>query len=88
MLATTEDPPVGQEAAGWRAGLRLPVALGFLLVVTGLAFVRGTGRPRRPSGEPETWKLWLWCGLLVASVVALAAASSHLPPGKTPPFNH
>lgn len=88
MPGTTEDPPLGQETAGWRAGVALLGALGFLLVVTTLAFMRTTGRPRRPSGEPETWKLLLWCGLLVVSVVALALASSHLPPGKSPPFNH
>jgi hypothetical protein len=53
-----EDRPDGHETGSWKLLLRV--------VLTCMAFVRGAPRPRRPAGEPETWKLALWLILFFA----------------------
>lgn len=72
----TEEP---RSKANWRGGFRLLLVLGWLLVMTGFGLVRGGPRPRRPSGEPESWKLWLWCALALLMFGLLASAMHWAP---------
>ena len=71
----TEEP----RGSSWKTGFHVLLVLGWLLAVTGLGLVKGGRRPRRPSGQPETWKLVVWCSLVLLMFGVLAAAMHWAP---------
>lgn len=55
----------------WTLSFRLAVGLAWLVLVSAPSFVRGSGKPPRPAGEPAKWKLVLWFAVLFLGFAAL-----------------
>jgi len=71
VSVATEDHPGADALGSWKQWLRLALALGWLLFVVSIWFVKGTPRPRRPEDEPATWKLAIRLIALCLMVPAL-----------------
>jgi hypothetical protein len=56
--------------SGWRVQLRLNVALTWLLLATGAAFLRRPTKDYWRPDEPATWKLVVWLVLFLVLVPA------------------
>jgi hypothetical protein len=56
--------------SGRKLQLRLIVALGWLLLVTGVSFMRGPTKDYGRPDEPATWKLVVWLVLFFVLVPA------------------
>ena len=73
-----EDHPPAHETGSWKLWLGLPIALGWLLFVLSISFMRGTQRFRRPDdqpdGGPQPWEQVLWGAIGIVCFLALAVA--------------
>ncbi|HXY44805.1 MAG TPA: hypothetical protein VEH29_11505 [Acidimicrobiales bacterium] len=86
-MGTVPEGPAAHETGSWKLWLGFLLALGWLLFVSSISFVRGTHRPRRPDGEPQPWEEALWgaIGIICFLGVAVALAVPHLYPHRPVP---
>ena len=85
MRPVPEDRPAAHERGSFKLWYRFLLAIGWLLLVAGISFVRGPGRPGRPEGQPETWKVCLFVALTVVAFGGFVAVASYGHPHTMPP---
>jgi hypothetical protein len=80
-----EERPAAHETGSFKLWCRFLLALGWLLFVVVVSFVRGTPKPRRPDGEPEMWKVGLWLAIVFVFFLGLATSATYAYPYGTAP---
>jgi hypothetical protein len=75
-----DDRPAGAVMGCWKLWLGLLLVLGWLVIVS-IEFIRDDRRPRRPEGEPASWKVVLWMILFVTSLPVMLFVVTHFTGG-------
>jgi len=80
-----EHRPAAHGAGAWKLPLRFLLALGWLLFVSSISFVRAGPRPRLPEGEPERWKVCLFAAMTTVVFGGFVALTCYGHPQTMPP---
>jgi hypothetical protein len=81
-----EDRTAVHGTSSWKLWLHFLFVLGWVLLAFTMAFVRGPSKPSKPSGEPATWKVWLYLVITLVAFGGFVALTGYghsftMPPG-------
>lgn len=85
MSTVPEDRPATHETGSGKLWFAYLLALGWLIFVASVSFVRGTPNPRRPDGELGTWKMCLFAAIAVVVFGGFVALTAYGHPQTMPP---